>query len=65
VLIWKNIPRSDVTLTQVYLNPSYGFATLEDGDQGALISEGGGVVNLNTRNDADGKITVHVYDFRQ
>jgi hypothetical protein len=64
---WRNLPRTDVTLTEQMSAGSgmrFGFARLDSSDQNALISAGDGIINLNTRDDADGRITIHVYNFR-
>lgn len=62
---WASIPRGDVTITEMTsVGSRFGFAELDASDTSTLISSGNRVINLNTRGDADGMITIHIYNFR-
>jgi len=60
-----SVPRSDVTITeQSPAGTHFGFVVADTGDSGSLSASGDGVINLDTRNDADGHIMLHLFNLR-
>ena len=69
--MFEPVQSGNVTVTEDP-DPNFRFGTLrftppvidKNNDQQSLETFGGGTIRLNTANDADGKIMLHVYNFQ-